>query len=297
MTEQAVRLLDGSMGEELINRGFASRGGLWSAKALLDHPAEVERLHRDYIAAGAQYITTNTYSTIPSYLDKEGLGDKMGELAALAGRLARQAAGDSDAEVIGSLPPLDESYRPDLVPDEGYSAPIYRKLIDCLVDSVDLFLAETMSSIDEALHVVRIVREHPKANSKRLIVSFTLEDIERGYVRSGETVKQAVDAMRPFEPIAILVNCSTPESILNGIRQAKDCGDIETGGYPNRFRPVPPEWSLDNEQEIERDDDLTVETFVEWSRQYIDAGATYLGGCCGIGPKFIQGLKDAIGAV
>ena len=77
-------ILDGSMGAELIARGHTPRTGLWSAKALLDVPEAVSQVHVDYIAAGASVITTNSYSSIPSYLTKAGMSESYLELTEVA---------------------------------------------------------------------------------------------------------------------------------------------------------------------------------------------------------------------
>ena len=292
--------MDGSMGEELADRGFSTRDGLWSARALIDHPAEVTALHKDYLEAGAEIIATNTYSTIPSYLEKVGIGDRMGELATLAAQLARTAIDETNQSanrlLAGCLPPLDESYRPDLVPSAEESIPIYSELIRCLASEVDLFLAETMSSIDEAAHVAEALRASPDAVRREWMVSFTLDDRDGTKLRSGETVIEAVNAMSKYEPIAILFNCTTPQSILAGIEAAHQVAPCRVGGYPNRFKPVPEDWTLDDEQDIVRDAELTPETFVSWSNRFIEAGATYLGGCCGIGPTYIGALASNLDA-
>ena len=68
-----LQILDGSMGEELIKRGLTPRTGLWSARALIDHPDAVVQVHKEYIEGGANVITTNSYSTIPSYLAKASM--------------------------------------------------------------------------------------------------------------------------------------------------------------------------------------------------------------------------------
>ena len=62
-----LTILDGGMGGELIRRGVAESGGLWSARALIDAPDEVVAAHRAFIDAGARQITTNSYSSIPSF--------------------------------------------------------------------------------------------------------------------------------------------------------------------------------------------------------------------------------------
>ncbi len=294
--KRSVTLMDGSMGEELADRGYSTRDGLWSARALIDYPHEVVALHKEYLAAGADVITTNTYSTVPSYLDKVGMGHRVSELATLAAQLARSALDESDQSgkkrVAGCLPPLDESYRPDLVPTARESIPIYVELIRCLGPTVDLFIAETMSSIDEATHVADALRASQDLVRREWIVSFTLDDRDGTKLRSGETVTDAVNAIGAYEPIAILFNCTTPESILAGIESAHEVASCRIGGYPNRFKPVPEDWTLDDDQEIIRDAGLTPQSFVEWSNQFIEAGASYLGGCCGIGPTYIGALAN-----
>ena len=122
-----VTVLDGGMGSELARRGDSTGKQLWSALALLDAPEAVSSVHDDYIEAGAEIIITNTYCTIPSYLGKSSLAHRYLELAELAGQLARQSADRAAAtgrtvRVAGSLPPLDESYRADLVPEASVSS-------------------------------------------------------------------------------------------------------------------------------------------------------------------------------
>ena len=79
------------MGAELIKRGLTPRTGLWSARALLDEPEGVVQVHAEYIEAGASVITTNSYSTIPSYLAKAGMAESYQELTVVAAKLARVA--------------------------------------------------------------------------------------------------------------------------------------------------------------------------------------------------------------
>ena len=112
-----LTILDGGMGAELIRRGWPSED-LWSAKALLEKPEVVRAVHQDYVSAGARVIITNTYSTVPSYLAKENMQSRYVELTGIAARLAREVADAAPAKVrvAGCLPPLSESYRPDLVP-------------------------------------------------------------------------------------------------------------------------------------------------------------------------------------
>lgn len=146
-TKVGISILDGGMGSELITRGVISSDGLWSAKALMDAPSAVQQVHADYIDAGARTIITNSYSCVPSDLGKAELAAEYEAYAAASGRIARQAveAGGQPVKVAGSLPPLAESYRWDLVPPDAESRAIYKKLACALEPYVDLFVYETMS--------------------------------------------------------------------------------------------------------------------------------------------------------
>ena len=120
-----IFLLDGGLGKELRFRGVAVPETIWSAGALMTDPEVVRQIHLDYIAAGADIITTNTYGVIRQDLAKEGIEDRYAELNHLACKLAMQAREMSGREVViaGSLPPLRGSYRPDLVgPSEEIQA-------------------------------------------------------------------------------------------------------------------------------------------------------------------------------
>ncbi len=144
-------LLDGGMGRELRTRGVNVMTAIWAANGLITASDTVRQIHQDYIAAGADIITTNTYGIIRSNLAKEGLEDHFDELNLLACTLAGQARQKSETSVFiaGSLPPLAGSYRPDLVGKVEDIELLYREQADLLAPYVDLFLCETMSSAAE----------------------------------------------------------------------------------------------------------------------------------------------------
>ncbi len=145
-------LLDGGMGRELRFRGVENLTTIWSANALLVAPDVVRAVHADFIAAGAQVITTNTYGIIRHELAREGVEHRLHELNELAGQLAFDArdAAPHDVWIAGSLPPLNGSYRPDRVWPIAKAMPLYREQADILAPFVDLFICETMSSAAEA---------------------------------------------------------------------------------------------------------------------------------------------------
>ena len=284
----SITIMDGGMGSELLKR-LDIKGGLWSAQALVDSPAVVGDVHRDYVKAGARIIITNTYSTIPSYLGKAGIADDYLRYAELAGRIARQVADESpeNVMVLGSIPPLDESYRADLVPSSEVAEPIYRNLTRTLASFVDGYLCETMSSIEESVNAMAAVRQ--EAGGKPVWIAWTLaEDPGKG-LRSGEEVSDAVTAVSPFKPDAYLFNCTSPDAITDAMSQLRQMVDKPIGAYPNRLR-IPAGWTLDNEVATGHRE-LSIEDFVHYARRWGELGASIVGGCCGIGPEYISALS------
>ena len=282
-------VLDGGLGGELIRRGWPS-GGLWSAKALVEQPEIIRNVHDDYINAGARVIITNTYSTIPSYLDKSGMGDSYLELTEKAGRIARAAADESEFEVkvAASIPPLSESYRPDLVPEDNVARPIYEAMADCLAPFADVYLCETMSSIQESKNAVTAIRSVNQVIP--IWVAWTLNDEPGAGLRSGESISEAVAALSEDGIEAFLFNCTDPKAISHGIKELSTLTDEAYGAYPNKFY-VPDGWTLDNEIATEPRE-LTPEDFRSFADRWRQDGASIIGGCCGLGPEYIAALAS-----
>ena len=284
-----LTILDGGMGGELIARGIMASDGLWSAQALVDQPETVAGVHQDYVDAGAEIIITNTYSTIPSYLAKAGMANKYLDYAKIAGELARNVADGSDRtiKVAGSLPPLDESYRFDLVPENAVALPVYTELANALAQYVDLFICETMSCAREAANAAQAAA----ATGKPFWVAWTLHENPGHGLRSGETIAEAFAAVEALNPEAYLFNCSTPESIGPALTELAGLTDKPLGVYPNLLR-VPEGWTLDNEVQTDRRE-MSVADFLQFARTWRDQGVSIIGGCCGIGPKYISALHEA----
>ena len=291
-----VTLLDGGMGREIQERRPRAAQGLWSASVLLDEPDLVVEIHREYIDAGATVITTNNYSTIPSYLGKAGMQDRYRELTRLAATLARRAVRESgkDVAVAGSLPPLEESYRADLVPPPDVAQPVYRGVVEAFRDEVDLFICETMSSALEAKTAAGAARAH--GQGKPVYVSWTLDETPGQGLRSGETVTAAVHALAGLAVDGYLFNCTHPEAIEAGLRELKPLTAKPIGCYPNRLNKVPDGWTLDNEITTGLRRDLPRHLYVASMLRCIEAGASLVGGCCGIGPSDIRALAERLRA-
>ncbi|MDA0762613.1 MAG: homocysteine S-methyltransferase family protein [Proteobacteria bacterium] len=289
-----ITIMDGGMGGELKARLPGAERGLWSAKALVDAPELVVELHQEYIDAGARLIITNTYSTVPSYLAKEGLEGEFERYTALGGALAKKAVAQSGkpVQIAGSLPPLFESYRPDLVGTAEASLPVYAALVRALLPYVDLFLCETMSTADEAFQAASQAKA--LGEGKPVIVAWTLNEEPGAGLRSGESVETAFARLEALELDGFLFNCTAPEAANAALVTLRELTDKPIGCYVNRTKKVPVGWTLDGQASDGRRQDLTTDYFVELSKSAIAAGATIIGGCCGIGPSDIKALNDAV---
>lgn len=276
--------LDGALGSILLARANKSSSGLWSAQFLLDDPEAIKSLYEEYVDIGSNLITTNTYSTIPSYLNKEKISAKMPELIDIAGKLAKEVADRHEhVRVAGSLPPLEESYRPDLVLTEGEALPIYKSLIEGLLPYVDIFLCETISSIQETQNVLKALDLYNKEIP--IWLSWTLKEDKKDLLRSGESIEEAFKFAEKYNPEAYLFNCTDPNAISSGLEVLQKLTKKPIGGYPNVFS-VPDGWTLDNDVETLKND-LTKESFSSFCQVWQEKGASIFGGCCGVGPELM----------
>jgi S-methylmethionine-dependent homocysteine/selenocysteine methylase len=288
-------ILDGGMGRELMRAGAPFQQPEWSALALMLAPDTVRQAHERFIAAGADVITTNSYALVPFHIGEDRFKAEGRKLADLAGRLAREAADKAPhkVRVAGSLPPLFGSYRPDLF-DAADAPRIIRPLIDGLSPHIDLWLAETQSSLAE----VGFARAALKDDPLPFWASFTLdddnEDLSRPKLRSGECVAMAVGAVLDLGIDAILFNCSQPEVMagaLDAARSAREARNVPAriGIYANAFPPQREEAANEGLSDIRAD--LTPDSYARFAREWLKLGADIVGGCCGIGPEHIAALR------
>jgi len=295
--EKAIILLDGGTARELRSRGVELSDNIWSATGLVTAPDVVYQIHYDYIQAGADMITTNTYGVIRQNLSLEGMESRFEELLVLACSLAERArmkSGRNNVLIAGSIPPLKGSYRPDLVGNEEEMLSVYREYVEIMTPLVDLFLCETMSSAMEGYAAAKAA----SGSGKPVWVAWTLHEDRSGRLRSGETVSEACNAIADLPVSGTLVNCSSPESIEAAMPELITKGRERTGAYANTFTPVPEDWVLGKTDgrsgPVLMRQDLTPQEYELHARKWILAGANVIGGCCGTGPEHIRKLRQLI---
>lgn len=290
-----ITILDGGMGRELKRMGAPFRQPEWSALALMEAPETVRAAHQAFVDAGADIITTNTYALVPYHIGQERFDARGLELALFAAQIARDVADNAgrDVKVAGSIPPLFGSYEPEnFIPEQAPD--IIKPLIDGQKDTVDFWLVETTSSLAEA----RFAYDQLKDTGKPIWVAFTVSDRQNAgdpvTNRAGEPVEDCAEVLLGMQGVeAMLFNCSHPKEMKDSVTTAKKViGErMPIGVYANSFK-VPRSNKANNISEI--DEDITPPAYLEFVQTWRDAGATLLGGCCGIGPEHIQALKEGL---
>ena len=291
---KTLTILDGGMGRELKEIGAPFSQPLWSAQALIEAPDFVSQAHQNFIDAGAEIIITNSYACVPFHLGEELFAQRGFELAALSGELAKAVADQAPqaVKVAGSIPPPFGSYRPDLFKVEQ-AASIIQTLYDAQEPNIDLWLVETLCSVQEFESIHRVIKQ----STKPCYYAFSLEDTkgDSASIRSGESVKEAVKLTCQSNATGIMFNCSVPEVMDQAIIDTKQVmgelgQDLEIGVYANNFAPISSEHEANDMLQEMRE--LDGQGYLTYAKRWHALGANIIGGCCGIGPKHIKALAD-----
>lgn len=296
-------LLDGAIGTELTRRGVDTSLPLWSTRALLDAPDVLREIHRDYVAAGAEILTANTFRTGRRTMRRCGLGDRAKELTRRAVEIAREAIaaaatapievrpGDPDTRfaapvsVAGSMSPLEDCYEPSAVPSARELEDEHGEMAALLgVSGVDVLLVETMNTVCEATTATSAAR----ATGLPTIVGLVCGHDAR--LLSGESIEDAVDALEPLRPDAIAINCTPTPSITSSLRRLADTTRLPMGAYGNiGYADADKGWV--NTDAVEPD------AYARYAREWLDLGVRVVGGCCGTTPAHIAALRTLIDRV
>jgi S-methylmethionine-dependent homocysteine/selenocysteine methylase len=280
-------LLDFAMGTELQRRGADTRLPLWSARALLERPELVSDVHRDAVAAGADILTANTFRTHRRTLEEGGVGERSRELTALAVRLAREAADAADRTIFvaGSLSPLEDCYRPDLVPDDGALEAEHGEQAESLAQAgVDLIILETHNTVRE----LAAAAQAAKATGLPFVASMVSDGA--GRLLSGEPIADAARALMPLSPDALSINCVPARRVAVDLAAlAAAAPGIPLTAYGNLGLPADDVgWRFTEE--------LSPEAYAECARDWLAIGARIVGGCCGTTAAHTAALARTISA-
>jgi S-methylmethionine-dependent homocysteine/selenocysteine methylase len=296
-------VLDGPMNTELVRRGVR-----WRKHGLLTDMVEVERLHREYLEAGADVIRTNTFQLNPltflnvfrspehqAHIGAPGLADLVPQLLRTAVRLAKQArtkAMKSETVALaGVLSPLQHCFRPDMAPAEDDARRIHYEMAGTFAElRVDMLLCECMNTIREARAALAAAR------STGLPVWVSFVPGPEGELLSGEPLADAVREMEAGGAEAVLVSNCPPEDVTRAIPKLKSATKLPVGGLAHVGKFSPPSWKFDFFPQFIDTGNFPPERYVSEARRWREAGANIIGSDCGTGPAHTAALVSAFRA-
>jgi len=278
LQKQKPLIFDGAMGTILMELGYGNK----VAELLnIENPQVIQKIHEDYVAAGADIIETNTFNGSYLKLKEHGLGDIFEKSNTAAVMIAKQAAGDK-ALVAGSMGPSGKLIEPtgDVLFDDIYDS--YTRQARVLNDAgVDLFMIETISDIQEMKAGLLAVKD---ICDKPVICSMTYND--DGKTLTGTDMYTAAVTLSQLGADVISVNCSMgPEGVLELFKRYADKLselNIPLMVMPNAGLPV-----IKDNQAIYT---MTDEQFANIMDQFRDYGVNIYGGCCGTKPFHIKAV-------
>jgi len=296
---KSIKIMDGGMGQLLLEKGMISKGTLWSAGALVDdkyHDLLID-CHLSYINSGADVIVTNTFSCRKFRLKENNIEDQFKYLNKKACELAIQAKQISKKNVLiaGSLPSQRDTYVSDVRSDYEIENDITEQT-EILSEYVDFFYLDVVSSIKE----IKIASKIANDLKKNVVVGVhTKKD---GKLPSGENLQNLLNNGINENCIGIIFACVSPEIAEKSIRIINEY-KIPFGAKVNLWKieePTPIKtFNTAKPQEIGTNpnisfgkrDDITNKDFYEFSKKIIGMGATILGGCCETNPQHIQEIS------
>lgn len=289
-------VLDGAFGTKLARRGFDTNDELWSAKALFEKPELVEAVHRDYYEAGADVSTSASYQATVEGFEKKGFTrEQARELIVCSVRLVQQArdafwqqkakrAGRPQPLAAASVGPYGayladgSEYRGDYRASRAELSDFHAERLDILVAAEpDILACETLPLLDEALAILADLHRYPDMGAW---ISFSCKD--EAHTCGGDAIADCARLLdKERQVTAIGVNCTAPQYVADLIRNIRAHTTKPVVVYPNTgetYDAVTKTWHG------------SPTPYRDFVRQWYEAGARLIGGCCRTTPDDIRGI-------
>ena len=280
-------IMDGAMGTELMRRGIELPLPLWSSMSNIDQFDQVMNIHKDYLDAGCDILTTNTFRTTPRTFIKAGYSQNESEIISeqccnMAIEAAKHAVKKENTLIAGSVAPLEDCYEPSHFPGKEIAKKEFRLIIDRIIrKGVDILLFETMGNYEEIESALQVSNH---IDIQRWL-SIVLKN--KNSILDGTELQKVVELANKNKIDMVLINC-TPVNIISGAldiflgyRKGK------WGVYPNAGENMP---TKDGEFVSKLDD----ESFCKAIQDYITLGASVVGSCCGSTPNTVRKISNMI---
>lgn len=283
LDSESVYVFDGAIGTRLYDKGvYINRS---YDELNVTSPDLVREVHQEYVEAGSDIIQTNTFGATRSKLHPYGLESRLRELNVAAVKLAREAAGDS-AFVAGSVGPLGLRIEPFGPTSFEEAKNMYKEQVEALLEGgVDAFVLETFSElpvIEQAIYAVRELSDLP------IIAQMTIQ--MDGKTAFGATPEAFTERLDELGVEIIGINCGMgPSHILSALEKMRAVTNKKLSAQPNAGLPR----DVQGRQFYMG----SPEYLAEFARRFVQAGAKFIGGCCGTTPAHIKMMAEAVRSV
>lgn len=286
-----ILILDGAMGTMLQRKGLQGNSESFN----LTNPETIGEIHNEYIEAGADIITTNSFSANSISQSEYNLSEKAGQMAEAAARIARKAADEAPRKiwVAGSVGPTSKS----LSLAQNINDPIFRPFsFDGMAEAfevqirglvkggVDLLLFETCFDALNTKAALYAIGHIPEASDIPIMISASMSD-RSGRTLTGQTMEAFYRSVQHCSPLSFGLNCSLgAEEMIPLIAEVASFATCAVSCYPNAGLP--------NEM---GEYDETPSQMAESVRKMALAGSVNIvGGCCGTTPEHIKAVAEAV---
>ncbi len=286
--KQGPVLCDGAMGTLLYAKGvFINK---CYDELNLSQPDLIRGIHQEYLNAGAEVIETNTFGGNSFRLGRHGLGEKVVEINRRGAELAREAADAFNlkkaAEVLvaGSVGPLGIRIEPLGKTAREEARASFREQITALVEGgVDLIILETFGYLEELHQAILAARE--VSPSIQIVAQVTID--EDGNCLDGASPETFTAKLNEWGADVIGCNCSVgPVAMLEAIERIRRLTDKPLSAQPNAGVPR----SIEGRNIYL----CSPEYMASYARKFVNAGVSFVGGCCGTTPEHIKAMKSAL---
>ncbi len=292
IANRKIVILDGGIGSEMLRRGVT-----WEGHKVESEPDAIRAIHSDYIRAGADVISTNTFQLARrSYANHFADRDHMRRVGAtdIETRApilihegvkraieARERTDASDVCIAGAMTTLDWCFRPDQAPSAEDMRAEYRETIQAFKDAgADLMLFETFNSSKEARTALEAARDLGIPGWVGFVCDW------KGKLLNGETATDVAAGLKGIEPDVLLFNCAPVPDITLALGELTRHYHQPTGGYAHVGRFDPPDWMFT--------DEYPPDQYLAAGREWARLGSQVIGGCCGTTPMHIEALKQGL---
>jgi len=282
-------ILDGGTGTDIQRRGAPMSGETWCAEVNLTHPGIVRAVHEDYIRAGADIITANTFATSALSFNHYGRDDELLKIDGAAVAIAKQAAAGKPVAVAGSVstmrpvaPGTDRTLKDREWP-EAQARDLFRRKVENLAKAgVDLLMMEMMRDVDYSVYAT----EAAITTGLPVWVGISVERGEGGklvgFGREDQLLDDVAKRLSATRPAVMNIMHTSPNDTGEALVTLRKYWSGPMGVYPESGYFKMPDWQFV--------DVITPQDLVAKSHDWQTKGASIFGGCCGIGAEHIAAL-------